>query len=388
MPSFIDKDGTRQEATLQPTIYKQAAMAGLSVPQLINRTYATHSGEALSTFEQMCASEGLIVASNKEFGIRPPTIGALLDGNASLSAASNVIDGNPASRLLYPAVVLEMVESAIAQDRTTDPGLFDQMVGMETSITSSRYEWPVINLSRAEGARKKAISQLAEPEMMLTVTSADSSKSLLTQSIGLEVSDQALQATTMDFVSMALRRQGEVERNLQTYEYLLAFLNGDADMSQSALSQTKANSLDATITAAGAVTKTALVKWLVTNYYKRRINWVVTDIAGALAIEAALATTNTNQFVPGALVPQFSLVNRMLESLKLFIVEGGMNWPANTLMGLDSKNAIHRVRNSAASYSAVEAFVMRRSTQLRFDSAEIAYRLWDDAFDVLSLTLT
>ena len=70
-----------------------------------------------------------------------------------------------------------------------------------------------------------------------------------------------------------------------------------------------------------------------------------------------------------------------------FIVEDGVI-PANTIMGLDSRYAIQRIKNSEAEYTAVEDFVMRKSTALRFDFGEIAYRLFDDAFDVLSLTLT
>lgn len=386
MAVILDKSGQQQEVTLQPTIYRQALNEGLSVPQYLNRHYPT-SAET-SAFEQLCVSAGLIVNKDNEFGLKPPTLKSMLEGTAELSGASNVLDADPASRILYPAVVLEMVENALQVDRATDPGLFDEMVGMDSSINSNRYEWPVINLARAEAARAKAISQLAEPNLMLTITSADSSKSLLTTSIGLEVSDQALQATTLDFVAMALRRQGEVERNAKTYEYLLAMLNGDTDMGQSALSQTAADTYDATIEAAGSVTKTALVSWLVHNYYQRRINWIVTDIAGSNAIEAALQTTNTNQFVPGALVPQFQLRNRMLDNLNIFITDPDQSWPAHTLMGFDSRYAIHRVRNAAARYSAVEQFVMRRSTQLRFDSAEIAYRMFDDAFDVLSLSLS
>lgn len=385
MAVIIDDKGKQQEVKLQPTIYRQAALAGLSVPQYINREYPTVG--ATSSFDQLCTSAGLIVGKNQEFGLRSPSLGLLLDGRAELSGAANVLDADPASRILYPAVVLELMESAMAQDRETDPGEFDKMVGMDSSINSNRYEWPVINLARAEAARAKAISQLAEPDMMLTITSADSSRSLLATSIGLEVSDQALQATTLDFVTMAIRRQQAVARQEKVYDYLLGFLNGDTDMDQAALAQTKAYTFDASIVAAGTVTKLALVTWLVTNYYKRRINWVVTDIAGALALEKALETTNTNQQVPGALVPMFQLANRILSQIQVFVVEPGRSWPANTLMGLDSKWAIHRVRNSAAAYSAVENFVMRRSTQLRFDSAEIAYRLFDDAYDTLSLTL-
>ena len=78
----------------------------------------------------------------------------------------------------------------------------------------------------------------------------------------------------------------------------------------------------------------------------------------------------------------------MLSNLNYFVTEDSSGWPANTLMGLDSRYAIHRIRNSAAAYSAVEEFVLRRAKALRFDFSEIAYRMFDDAFDVLSLTTT
>ncbi|MFU8831013.1 MAG: hypothetical protein ACNA7J_02545 [Wenzhouxiangella sp.] len=387
MATIISMDGTQQEVKLEPTIYKEAVNMGLTVPQLVNRRFPTPKGNA-SSFDQLCASSGLIVKGDREMGIRAPTLAALLDGRATISGASNVLDADPASRILYPAVVLEMIEDALVPDRESDVREFDRMVANDVSISQARFEWPVISLKRAEAARSRAITQLTEPQMMLTITSSDKSRSLLATSIGLEVSDQALAATTLDFVSMAVRRQAEVERNLMTYEYLLAFLQGDTDMDQDALDQTKADTYDSAIVAAGAVTKKALIKWLVNNYYLRRIDWVVTDLNGALAIEKALENTNTNQHVFGSLVPSFSLVNRALSNLNLFIVEDNRSWPANTVMGLDSRYAIQRVRNSAAAYSAVESFVMRRSTQLRFDSAEICYRLWDDAFDTLSLTLS
>ena len=385
MATIIGMDGAQAEVKLEPTIYKEAVNMGLTVPQLINRRFPTPQGQA-SSFDQLCASSGLIVKSDREMGIRAPTLAALLDGRATISGATNVLDGDPASRLLYPAVVLEMIEDALVPDRESDVREFDKMVANDVSISQARFEWPVISLKRAEQARSRAITQLAEPQMMLTITSSDKSKSLLATSIGLEVSDQALAATTLDFVSMAVRRQSEVERNLQTYEYLLAFLNGDLDMDQAALDQTKADTYDAAIVAAGVVTEAALVKWLINNYYLRRIDWVVTDIAGYLAWKKALENTNTNQYIDGSLVPLFALVNRIITRVNMFIVEDGKGWPVNTMMGLDSRNAVQRVRNSAAAYSAVESFVMRRSTQLRFDSAEICYRLWDDAFDVLSLT--
>lgn len=389
MPSYISADGSRQDVTLQANVWLAAKDKGLSVPQFINQTYPTTADATASTFEQMCSSSGLILANNNEFGYRPPTIGAVLEGRAELNGAS-VADANPASRILFPAVILEMIESKLATDRATDPNAFDEMVGLDTSVSSARIEQPVINLTKAEGARSKAISQLAAPDHMLTITTTDQAQKIPTFSLGLAVSDQALQATTLDFVSMAVTRQAEVERNARVYEYLLGLLNGDLDHQAgalTALTQTQAKTYDAAIVAISTLTKKGLVGWLINNYFTRRISHIVCGIDDAMLLEALLATTNTGIQVPGSLSPQFQLMNRVLSDVKIFITEASGGWPANTMMGLDNRYAIHRIRNSAASYSAIESFVLRKSTELRFDFAELVVRMFDDAFDVLSLTV-
>jgi len=385
MPSFINAEGARHELSLSPDVYQAAVDQGLSVPQYINRKYPTAVSAGASTFEQLCTSSGLLVGGNREFGLRSPSLSDILSGKADLNVAATA-DANPASRILYPAVVLELIENQLEVDRETDPTSFDRMVAVDMSVTSNRVEQPIVNVTGAE-VRAKAISQLALPETMLSITTSDKARALPTLSIGMETSDQALKSTTMDFVSMVVNRQLKVERNARVYDYLLGCLNGDADMGQSALGVTKANVYDITIDAAGAATKKALVMWLVNNYYKRHITHVVTDVQGMLAIEDALATLNTNQQIPGALVPTFSIMNRMLQNLEIFIVDPSAGWTANTLMGVDASSGIIRIRNSAAAYSAVESFVLRRSSALRFDFSEVAYRMFDDAFDVLSLTV-
>jgi len=45
------------------------------------------------------------------------------------------------------------------------------------------------------------------------------------------------------------------------------------------------------------------------------------------------------------------------------------------------------VSSSSADYSAVEEFVLRKSTALRFDMGYQYYRQFDEAFEVLSLTI-
>lgn len=387
MPTFISADGTQQDVKLDATIWLEAQQQNLSLPELINRKFPTALDAKGSTFEQMCASSGLILAKDREFGYRPPTIGAVLDGRAMLNGAS-VADANPASRILYPAVFLELIENKLAVDRTTDPNAFDEMIGIETSVTSARIEQPVINLEKAEGARAKAISQLAGPNHMLTITTADQAKKIPVFSLGLQVSDQALQATTLDFVSMAVTRQAEVERNARVYEYLLGMLNGDTDEGTSALPVVKADVYDSTISTDGALTKKALLGWLMHNYFTRRISHIVCNVDNAITLSELLATTNTNTPVPGSLNPQFRFMNRDLSNIGIFACEASAGWTANTMMGLDKRYAMQRIRNTAASYSAIENFVLRKATELRFDFSEIVVRIFADAFDTLALINT
>ena len=117
-------------------------------------------------------------------------------------------------------------------------------------------------------------------------------------------------------------------------------------------------------------------------------DWIVTDLDNAFAIETAMQSTHTGNYPTPGMAPTFNLVNRVFSELKVFVVDPQFNWPANTLMGFDSRNAITRVTNVSAAYSAVESFVLRRSTVMRMDVGEFAHREFDDAFDTLSLTLT
>lgn len=387
MPRYIDQDGNVQEVQLDAGLYKAALDSGLTVPQFINRKYPTHPKAEATTFEQMCADVGLILAANQEFGLRSPTLAQVFDGTAEINAGVVVKEADPASRIMFPAVILEMIENKLQVDRTTDPTNFNRMLALDTSVTQDRVERPVINYEKVEKARAKAITQLAKPTAMMSITVSDTARAVPTFSIGLEISDQALRASTLDLVELAVRRQALVERAALTNEYLLALLQGDVDMGDAALPQVKANTFDSSITTAGTLTKTAIVKWLLSAPYTRKIDWIVTDLDGLLAFEKALENTNTNQHILTGLVPEMSVVNRMIERLNFFVMPGDSGWPANTLMGLDSSAAIQRIRNSAAAYSAVEEFVLRRSRALRFDFAEIVFRLFDDAFSVLSLTV-
>lgn len=386
MSKFLDQNGATQEVTLQHTVYADAAKAGLSVPQFINTTYPTDAAKYGSTFEQLLASEGMFLRTDRSLGIRPPTMKEIIEGNMPLNAGTIVRDAAPASRILFPAVFLEAMENKLKTDFGSYTSLWDSMIAISDSINGNRFEQPVLNFSAPEAARHQGIAQLALPNSMLSITVSDVARKIPTFALGLEVSQEALQASSLDLVTLALRRQAEIERAARIDQYIADLRLGDVDMGTSALSEKTQTLLDAA-PVGGALTHKAWVKWLRTGWRTRHIDWVMCDLATALKIEnrTGKPTIQTDDNKSPRINPVAEVVNPAWQNVKIFMVEDGVI-PADKIVGLDSRYAIRRVRNANADYQAVEEFVLRKSKVMRFDFGEVCYRLFDGAWDVLSIT--
>jgi hypothetical protein len=385
---FIDAEGATQEADLEVSIYREAADNQMSVPQLINTRFPTNADKHGTAFEQFMANTGMFLHADGRYGIRPPTMEQIINGTAVMNAGTIVREASPVSRILFPAVFLEAVENQLKDDTDSYVAMFDSMVAVSDSINGPRFEQPVLNYSKPEGARSQAISQLAYPPSMLSITTADVARKIPTFSIGMEISDEAKKASTLDFVALALARQAEVERAARVDEYITSFLDGDLDMGTAALTPVTAQSLDALNTTTGMISHLAWVKFLRRNYRKRHIDWVMCDLATALKIEnrsgkPVVTTDNPNSNRIDALA---QVANPQWQGVKIFLLEDG-TIPTNTVLGLDSRYAIRRVRNNQAEYAAVEQFVLKKSEAVRYDFGEVAYRMFDDAWDVLSLVV-
>lgn len=391
MAAFINDQGETQQLNLDVSMYRVAADNDLSFEQYVNRQYpATAHG---NTFDQLLASEGIFVRGNRNIGLRAATMDEVLNGRPRMEAGVIVKDAVPASRILFPAAILAAIEDKLVADLSMTPNAFNGLVAVDDVISTDRWERPILNFSKPEAARSQGIAQLALPNSMLTITASQVSRAIPTRSLGMEISDQALRATTLDLVTLALTRQRAVERNERSYEYILSLLNGDADIGMGALSAIsgkvkKAKDFDSTISTSGTLTQTAWVNFLYNNATRRTINYVITDIAGALAIEnrTGKPTVNTDNATSPRINTEMVVVNPMWPTnVKVFIMAPDSGWPANTILGLDSRYGVHRVTSSSASYEAIENYVLKRSTAMRFDTGEVVERLFDDAFDVLTL---
>jgi hypothetical protein len=397
--SVVVIDAAGEKQNLNPDIewYKSASAKGITVEQHVNSMFQANNQYG-TPYRQMLAGLGIALKTDKETGLRPMNMKALLSGDGlNINAAASNVGSNDfasaALRTIFPSAVLTAMEDRLIGDLEMNANAFDSMVAVEDTIAGDRFERPVLDFSKT-GKRSQGITQLSEPNAMLTITTSKQSHTIPTNSIGLTISDQAQAVTSLDMVSLALARQQAVERAEQADEYFISMLSGDPDYGMEALSGTeysiKAQDLDAGITGAGELTQAAWIKFLYRNSKKRNINWVVTDLAGAMAIENRTGKpTNSNDN------PNSPRIDSVLEvgnptwnpTVKVFIMDPESGWPANTIMGLDTRIAIHRVRSSEAQYEAVEQFVLRKAKSLRIDSGEMAYRLYDEAFDVLNLVV-
>ena len=389
MAKFFDASGKIQQVDVSlDNVVRPAKDANMTVRDYVNTTYETNAESYGDAFSQLCESEGIVLGSNKKYGIKSPSLESVLNGRPQMEAG--VIVRNPSSQarvLLMPAIGA-LVEDKLVGDLSMNAEQYDRMIAMDTTIADEWYLWPEANFAGPEAGRSQVTSQLAKPVNMLTLTTSEKSIRVPTYSLGIEYSEQATKYLNLDFISLSIARQIAVERNERANQNLLAMLNGDADMGQASLASLgkvkTAVSLDSTATT--GITQKAWMLWLNSNGKKRRIDWVVTDILGALAIQnrsgrpvitadnGTSVRINTNERVAN---PTWN------DEVNVFITDDA-NWPAGTVMGTDSRYAIQRVTSTNASYEATENFVLRRSTAMRFDYGSLSRRLYNDAFECLT----
>ena len=119
------------------------------------------------------------------------------------------------------------------------------------------------------------------------------------------------------------------------------------------------------------------------------------DISAYLAVEGRTGRPGSNNYDPtlSRIDPQAVASNVGFgNDVQWMIVDdasAGGPVPAGTVYALDSSQAICKVTNTAAAYSATEEFVLKRSQAMRMDWSEDVYRLWGDAelkpFDILTI---
>lgn len=387
---FKDASGSNHALDLSLDTYREASAAGLSLPQYLASRYPTDSTRHGTVFEQVLEQANVFVHGSREDGIQSTRVHDLMNPREANAVTR---DGTPVSRLLAPAVILSAMENQLragVEGATATADAFDRMVAYDESIGSDRFERPILDYREADNAKEGAVAQLAMPPVMNVITVGETSRRIPSWGIGIEISDQASRALSIDLVSLTLARSATVRRNRRAENYVLSLLNGDIDSGDASLSSISgkvvtASSLDAAATT--GISHEAWIKWLARNSTKRVIDTVITDLSGAMAIEKRAGRPTADDNFNGTdqrFNTTFDVLNAQWPSRVKIFITNNPAWPAKTVMGFDSRFGIHRVRSLTAQYEAVEQFVLKRSTAMRFDDGELVYRLFDDAFEVLT----
>jgi len=393
---------------LGPQVYAEAHKANLSVAQYINRMFASDQPDEKlgSAFEQICASEGLGLVGKNPYGLRHATVAEVLDGTSGvLGANANSKDqGSPfgaAARSLFPAALVALIEATVTKDYSTDTVVFDDLVAMTQSVPTENFIQPVVSYSTPNGpeqAKAQRIAQFTDAPNLLRFGTSERNRSLPTYGIGLEFSQQALRATTLDIVAMTVNRFLTIEKDGRVYQYLSSIFAGDSDLNVGAVTAVTTTTLNGSATP-GVVTHKAWVKFQARRRKLRKITHVIADIDAYLLVESRTGRPGSNSYDPtlARIDPQARMYPQQVagfgNDVKWFLVdtaaEGGPV-PANTVWALDATKGIVKVSNTAASYQAAESFVLRRTEAMVMHWSEDVYRMYGDSdlspFDVLTIS--
>lgn len=398
--SYIDNKNAVREVELDEGRLMKATKSGNPVAD-INREFSDANPVYGSAFEQFKMSAGLLRAEGPNpMGLRSSTLGEVLNGTGGIHANTqqNASPFGTAARAFTIIAVIDEVMSEVQKDRQTDSVVFNEMVANQVAISQDVFEQPVIDMTTPggpESAKAQRTSQGALPPQMLFFKTSDKIRRIGSWTIGMEWTDQALKNTTIDFVARTTAHYLLVEQDERVYRYLSNLFVGDNDFVIGAVPTVASNTLDAASTG-GVLTHKAYVKWLARRRKYRKITHLVMDIDTYLKFESRTGRPGSNNYDPTLtrIDPQGAMVNNSFgNDVRIFLVdpasEGGPV-PANTIWGIDASIAITKVTNTAAAYSAVEEYAMKKTTAMRMDWSEEVFRTLGDSelrpFDALEIT--
>ena len=394
--SYIDSAGGVQQVEITADmLLDKPREAGLSPTAYINRTFADANLKVGTAMEQFRSSLGIYAQGNKDFGFTDLTLGQI---EANLNVPKGTGTMGTESRAFVVQTILDATESKMLKDMTSDTSAFDGMVGMSMSIATEVFEQPVIDYTKTEAGKSQRMAQNAPPPLLISFSTSDVVRKLPVWNMGMQWSDQALRATTLDFVTMSVARYLMIERDERVNTYLSEVFLGGGDLNKTTVATVASSALDSTSTG-GVLTHKAWVKFLARNRKYRKITHVACTVGTYLQIEGRTGRPGTVNYDPrmaGAIAGGQNAMPINVsfgEDVKVFLVDDAADGgpiPEGQVWALDARSALTRVTNTGASYSAMEEYAMKRSSMMRFDWSEGIFRTYGDVdlkpFDRLVIT--
>lgn len=384
-------DGTTTEASVSLTDYEQAGNAQVGLSTFLAAKYPN----APQPFVQMCAQAGLFMKDKPNEGIHTATMNNLFNEKAvtlsDINASALVRDDGSnralGARVLFPELILQTIAAELDTDDSDVINGFLGMIATTLSVNTPRVDEPIIDVRGAEQSRAQPIAQLAEPDVMVSISTSERTRKVPTKSIGLLISDEAAGTVNLPLVSIIVQAQARGERIANIYDAINRIITGNVDAQDAALVEVAATSYDSTATTPANFSQMAYVKWLWDKHNMRSLNAVITDLDGAMAIESRKGkpTVQSDNPTSPRINSETSFDNILLPSPKGIVVPTATMGAADRVLAFDRRYGIRRVVNTAASYSAVQEFVLKRGTGYRFDYGEAYHKLFASAFSLLKM---
>ena len=392
----------QQTAQLNLTDYKAAAKKGITLRQHINSKLSAEGADHTygQPFDQVCQSVGITSRADASKGQLSPTIAQMFSGHspmaAGLDATSNgpgtIVapggnDGTVAGRMFYPEILMDRIRSSLQRDNSDVEQAFNSMIAVSESIAGGHYVQPIINVTAPEGAQSMPIGQDSEPQVMLSITAADTSKRIATKSIGLRITDEAAQYASLDLVSTAVEAQTRGERIRMVEGDIKSIIMGDKDNGMNALLAKTIASYDVNAGGSNGVTQRAFLKILHDQYQTRNLNAAIMDLDTYLAFQdrSGRPIVVDNNGTDGRVNTDIRPMNLSLGNIPVLLIDPKVVG-ANMALFLDTRFALRKVVNVFAAYEAIEQFVLRRSQMLRMDYGQHVTRLYDEALQLVDIS--
>ena len=189
------------EVPVSAETYKLASENGQTFSQYINASYPTDEKAEGTAYQQILTSAGLAVKPDITTGLASSRMSHVLNGGPQMAVVRP--DGTQAltvaGRILFPSVILELMNHALLEDNTAYEGVYNSFVAKTTTVDSERVDHPIVNVTFPRNSRSQSIAQLAEPTRMVSIALSNRQYNIQPRSIGFEISEQAQKSTTLDF---------------------------------------------------------------------------------------------------------------------------------------------------------------------------------------------
>ena len=405
---YRDSSGNNKTGELSLYDYELANRHNMRTSTLLNKKYHDADPKFGTVLEQGARSLGIFPKGEPSLGIPATTVrdcmtgecmerlGAveLSNGNTIVTPAGPKGNSTPASRVFMPEIILSIMSEKLIEDYSPEAAAFNAMFAVDEVVNSEIYTQPLIDVTAPREQDSRPIAQNALPRNLVSIPTSQTSKALSTNSVGLQISDQAQGHATIDLVGIILAQQAEGERLRNMWRDMGMVVSGNPDVGESALTPIDFKATYDSSAAANTITQTG---WLASLYDpSRRTSMnaimctlpvyqdIIARVGRPLLFDPTTGGGNVGDAGSYGIDAAPTVLNFNVMAPQILLVPEGL-WAAKSYVLLDTRYALKRVRNASAQYSAIEQMVLQRSSVLRFDYSEHIHRLMNETQDTIRI---